>query len=268
MEPGRRVLIEERLEGEEFSLQTIADGKGFVHCPIAQDHKRAFDGDIGPNTGGMGSYSCQDFSLPFLNERYVCEARRINEAVLNALAEECARPYRGVLYGGFIATAGGTKLIEYNARFADPEALNILPILASDFVELAYSCATGTLSPESVRFESKATVCKYVVPNGYPNDPERGQPIHIPSEVFDNPDVRVYFAGVKQVGSEMHLTGSRAVALVGIGDTLDQAEQLAEAAAAAVVGPVRHRRDIGTRELVEARCRHMDSLCRRIAVPN
>ncbi|MBL7006036.1 MAG: phosphoribosylamine--glycine ligase, partial [Spirochaetia bacterium] len=121
-----QLVIEEKLVGEEFSLMTITDGKTCIHMPAVQDHKRAFNDDLGPNTGGMGSYSDSDHSLPFLSREDISEARRMNEAVIAALGKEHGKPYRGILYGGFMAVSRGVKIIEYNARFGDPESLNLL----------------------------------------------------------------------------------------------------------------------------------------------
>lgn len=255
-----RVVIEERLEGEEFSLQTITDGAAVVHCPIVQDHKRADEGDVGLNTGGMGSYSCSDFSLPFLDSNDVLEAKRINEQVIDALQRETGRAYRGVLYGGFMATSDGIRLIEYNARFGDPEAMNVLSILETDFVDLCESVVKGRLRPSDVQFKSKATVCKYVVPNAYPMKKGEGDPIVVPDESDLPTDLRCYWAAVKQTESQVLLTESRAIAFVGIGDNLSEAEQRAEEGARSVEGPVRHRSDIGTKPAIEARVHHMEML--------
>jgi phosphoribosylamine--glycine ligase len=255
------VVVEEKLEGEEFSLQTITDGETSIHCPIVQDHKRAYEGDIGPNTGGMGSYSCANLSLPFLEKADVDEAKAINTSVIQAIRAKTGKPYRGVLYGGFIATAKGTRLIEYNARFADPESMNIIPLLNTDFVELCYAVAKGCLKDIKVAFETKATVCKYVVPQGYPIKPEKDEIITIPKSTLEKDDVRTYYAGVS-LGDDrkLHLTGSRAIAFVGIAETLDKAESLAENAANSVKGPVRHRTDIGTKKLLDMRIAHMAML--------
>ena len=110
---GHPFVIEEKIEGEEFSLMSFCDGETLRHMPAVQDHKRAFDGDVGPNTGGMGTYSDADHSLPFLSTADIAAARSVNELVAKALAEECGAPYQGILYGGFMATADGVKLIEY-----------------------------------------------------------------------------------------------------------------------------------------------------------
>jgi phosphoribosylamine--glycine ligase len=255
------VVIEERLDGEEFSLQTITDGESVVHCPAVQDHKRAYDGDNGPNTGGMGSYSCPDGSLPFLDEQDLAGARRINEATIEALLRETGGRYRGVLYGGFMAVADGVRLIEYNARFGDPEAMNILPLFTGDLVEVLRAAASGRLGEVDAGFASKATVCKYVVPRRYPEGGgAEDEPITVDQSIL-GPGLRCYWAASEvRDDSRIHLTGSRGLAFVGIGDTLTEAEALAERGASSVGGPVRHRGDIGTAGLLHRRTEHMGRL--------
>lgn len=268
LETHPRVQIEERLEGEEFSLQTITDGETVIHCPLVQDHKRAFEGDEGPNTGGMGSYSCADFSLPFLTDGDVLQAHTISEKVIDALGRETGRPYRGVLYGGFIATESGIRLIEYNARFGDPEAMNVLPILDADFVEVCMSAAQGQLRNVPWSFEHKATVCKYVVPKRYPSkspktkvDPDVG--------LGGSRSTRWYWAACERDTDEIFMTSSRTGAFVGIGNSLQDAEQAAEGATEAlqVAWPVRHRSDIGTEALLRKRLQHMEALRGSVARP-
>ncbi|MEO7837508.1 MAG: phosphoribosylamine--glycine ligase, partial [Acidimicrobiales bacterium] len=257
---GGRVVIEERLQGEEFSLQSITDGSAVAHCPPVQDHKRAYEGDNGPNTGGMGSYSDADLSLPFLSGADLQAAQAINEAVVQALEMETGESYRGVLYGGFMATTDGVRLIEYNCRFGDPEAMNVLPLLRTDFVEICWAVAQGRLSELRVDFDAKATVCKYVVPEMYPTGSSHGEEIRVPAALLSDSRVRCYWAAVNAEGPQVMMTGSRALAVVGLGDSLDEAERHAERAASMVEGPLRHRRDIGTRSLVESRVAHMREL--------
>src|SRR5207237_327371 len=180
-EAGAEVVIEEFMEGEEASFFALCDGEHALPLATAQDHKRAFDGDKGPNTGGMGSYSCADFSLPFLTPEDVEAAKSGNQLIIDAIRAETGKPYRGVLYGNYMCTRSGLKLIEYNARFADPEALNILPLLETDFLDICLSVVENRLHTVSVQFEHKATVCKYVVPNGYPDKPVRDCRIELPS---------------------------------------------------------------------------------------
>jgi phosphoribosylamine--glycine ligase len=256
-----RVQIEEKLIGEEFSLMTITDGQTHIHCPAVQDHKRAFVNDKGPNTGGMGSYSCADHSLPFLEDDEITEAQSINEQVLDALERETGLRYCGVLYGGFIATRDAVRLIEYNCRFGDPEAMNVLPLLQGDFVELAQAAAAGKLADVSCSFASKASVCKYVVPQAYPKPSPPRQQIRVPSDLQrGSTESQWFWAACRQAGGHVEMSGSRAGAVVGIGDTLDEAERLAETAVQRIAGNVRHRSDIGSRELVARRIAGMREL--------
>ncbi|MDD5168790.1 MAG: phosphoribosylamine--glycine ligase, partial [Syntrophales bacterium] len=167
LEEHGSVTVEEKLEGEEFSLQCLCDGKTVIATPPVQDHKRRFLDDKGPNTGGMGSYSCEDHLLPFLTSRDVADGLAITRKVADAIYMETGEYYKGVMYGGFMITRTGVKLLEYNARFGDPEAMNILPLLATDFVDVCRAIIEGTLEKLPVIFDKKATVCKYVVPRGY-----------------------------------------------------------------------------------------------------
>ncbi len=253
-----KVIIEEKLVGEEFSYMFVTDGHTLAAMPVVQDHKRAFEGDKGPNTGGMGSYSDATHSLPFLSEQDIASATKMTEEVLVALKQKTGKLFRGVMYGGFMATAYGVKLIEYNARFGDPEALNVLPILKTDFVDVCQAILNGTLVDLPLEFEKKATVVKYAVPEGYPNTPKAGAEI----KLLGIPDgCRVYYAAVDQTADGRLLTGtSRALAFVGIADTITAAEQLAEAGVQAASGPLAHRRDIGTSALIEQRIRHLHNL--------
>lgn len=254
------VIIEEKLDGEEFSLQSFCDGQHVVDMAVVQDHKRLDNGDIGPNTGGMGSYSCENHSLPFLSERHIQEASRINAAVALALLNEFGKEYKGILYGGFIITKCGLKLLEYNVRFGDPEVMNVLPLLRTDFIDVCESIINGTLDKIPVIFERKATVCKYVVPNGYPTNPVREERIDMTYVPEPSDNLKVYYAAVDKRPDGFYLTGSRAVAFVGISNNLFEAEQIAENAIRRVGGPVYHRTDIGTYSLIQQRIAHLKKI--------
>lgn len=254
------VLVEEKLEGEEFSLQSFCDGQHVVDMPVVQDHKRAFDGDDGPNTGGMGSYSCEDHSLPFLSREYLEEASNINLAVARALLNEFGEGYKGILYGSFMITKVGLRVIEYNARFGDPEVMNVLPLLRTDFVDICEAIINGTLDRIPILFEKKATVCKYIVPEGYPSRPVKGERINLDYLPKPSDELRIYYAAVDKKSDGLYLTGSRAVAFVGIGNNLLEAERIAEDAVRRVQGPVYHRKDIGTYDLVHRRINHMKKI--------
>jgi phosphoribosylamine-glycine ligase len=208
----------------------------------------------------MGSYSCADLSLPFLESSDVAEAQAINEQVIEALERETGERYCGVLYGGFMATRDGVRLIEYNCRFGDPEAMNVLPLLQADFVELCAAAAAGRLADVTCSFAAKATVCKYIVPAGYPEAATPGGVIRVPAELREGTGARWYWAACRADGDEVLLSSSRAGAVVGIGDTLSQAEQAAEDAIAQIGGPIRHRADIGKPDLISRRIRHMQTI--------
>lgn len=254
---GGTFLIEEKFEGEEFSLMSFCDGKTIQHMIPVQDHKRAYENDTGPNTGGMGSYTGPGRRLPFLSESDILEASQINRATFEALNEESGEPYRGILYGGFMATADGVKLIEYNARFGDPEAMNLLLLLQTDLVEIFLGIINGTLANTRVVFDDHASVCKYAVPEGYPDNPVKGQPIDV-SDV-SNPE-NLFFASVDVLGDKIVEVGSRTVAYVGIADTIEAAEAIAEREISRVRGPLFHRKDIGSPELVQRRIDQMKKL--------
>ncbi|HYA15643.1 MAG TPA: phosphoribosylamine--glycine ligase [Syntrophales bacterium] len=256
------VIIDERLEGEEFSLQCLSDGKTVVATPPVQDHKRRFVGDKGPNTGGMGSYSCEDHALPFMTQKDVAEGLAITQKVAEAIYKETGEYYKGIMYGGFIITKAGIKLLEYNARFGDPEAMNTLPLLKTDFVDVCGAIIDGTLDRMNIEFEKKATVCKYAVPKGYglPKDHPDAQSTSAKIEVGNVGKARLYYASVNKREDGLYMSTSRAIGVVGIADNLDKAEQIAEKAISAIKGPVDHRPDIGTEPLVEKRIRHMQQI--------
>ena len=254
---GGSFVVEEKLIGEEFSLMSFCDGEHLAHMPPVQDHKRAYEGDEGPNTGGMGSYSDADHSLPFLTDDDISHAQQINETTAQALKKEFSEGYKGVLYGGFIATGDGVKLIEYNARLGDPEAMNVLPLLESDFVEVCHGIVNGNLDERNVSFSRRATVCKYAVPEGYPDSPVKGEPIDV-SSVTDTS--QLYYASVDMKDGTLIEAGSRTVAYVGIAGSLVKAEAKAGAEISKVRGPLFHRTDIGTTELIQKRVEHMQTL--------
>ncbi|MFI4955425.1 MAG: phosphoribosylamine--glycine ligase [Gammaproteobacteria bacterium] len=254
---NQSVLIEEKLIGQEFSFMCFADGIHLAPMPLVQDNKRAFEGDKGPNTGGMGSFSAADHSLPFLTDADVLSAFEINQQILDALTAEIKDLYVGILYGGFIATSRGVYVIEFNARFGDPESLNVLSILESDLVDICQSMVDGALHSDRVQFAAKATVCKYAVPEGYPDEPLRNSIIDV-SSVEDNE--YLYLAAVNQQDGILYATGSRTAAFVGVADTIEEAEQISELELSRIKGPLFHRKDIGTADLINQRIEAMRKL--------
>jgi len=257
MDSGGEFVIEEKFVGQEFSLMSFCDGDNLKHMPAVQDHKRAYEGDTGPNTGGMGTYSDVNHSLPFLRDSDIVEAHEINLATAKALKDKFGEGYKGVLYGGFMATANGVNLIEYNARLGDPEAMNVLSLLETDFIELCHAIADGTLDQTDVQFANRATVCKYVVPEGYPHSPIKGEPIDVSD--ISNPN-GLFYASVDIQDGQLVEAGSRTVAVVGMADSISEAEAMAEKEVSAVKGPLFHRTDIGTGAVVQKRIDHMNEL--------
>ena len=254
---GGHFLIERKLIGEEFSLMSFCDGENLSHMPAVQDHKRAYEGDTGPNTGGMGTYSDSDHKLPFLEDSHIKSAQKINEQTARALKQKFGEDYKGILYGGFIATNAGVQLIEYNARFGDPEAMNVLSILETDFIDICKSIISGNLSNLDINFKNLATVCKYAVPDGYPDNPIKNKPINIDDITDLN---HIYFASVDFQNEGLIETGSRTIASLSINDSIYDAEKNAEQYISSVRGPLFHRSDIGTKKVVDKKIIRMKEL--------
>ncbi|MBQ8179709.1 MAG: phosphoribosylamine--glycine ligase [Candidatus Methanomethylophilaceae archaeon] len=256
---GAGVILEERAVGEEFTQMVFVDGRNIVPMPLVQDHKRAYEGDVGPNTGGMGSYTDSDHLLPFITQGEREQAIAILQSIVDAMAEEGC-PYRGTMYGQFMLTVNGPKIIEINARFGDPEAMNVLPILETGFTDICWMMATGTLSGE-VRFSDKATVCKYVVPRGYGVKSESGHEIAVDEESIAKCGATVFYANVDQRDGVLVTGTSRSVGVIGMAPTLEEAERNCEAALEYVkCDAIAVRHDIGTRALVQRRVDHMREL--------
>ncbi len=254
------MLIEEKAIGEEFTLQAFSDGNSILPLHAVQDHKRLFSGDEGPNTGGMGSYSCANGLLPFLPRSSYEEAAAILQEIIEALNKENCE-YIGPIYGQFMITAEGPKIIEINARLGDPEAMNVLPLLETDFIELCTAMLDGSLSNKKLRLNRKSTVCKYVVPEGYGINSMVGEKVLVDEKSIKNTGSKLFYASVNKKDNFVYTTSSRSLAVVGIADALADAEKICEDALSHVQGEhifIRH--DIGTEELIEKRMKHMKKL--------
>ena len=253
------VIIEEKLIGEEFTQMIFVDGKHVALMPMVQDHKRAYEGDVGPNTGGMGSYSDANHLLPFITEEIRNKTHEILKSIVEAMsAEGC--PYRGPMYGQFMLTKTGPKVIEINARFGDPEAMNVLPLLENDFLSLIKEMTAGKLK-EDVKFKNLATVCKYIVPRGYGTVSEPGHEICINEDGIRESGAEIFYANVDIIDDKLFTGTSRSIGIVGIGETLDEAERRCESALRFVEGDaicVRH--DIGRKELIQKKVDRIKNL--------
>jgi len=252
-------IIEEKIEGEEFTLQTFVDGKNVVGTPLVQDHKRAYEDDTGPNTGGMGSYSMANHLMPFITQNDVDEALEDMKKVVAAVKAETGVEYKGFLYGGYMKTVKGIKLIEFNSRLGDPEAMNILPILKTDFIDVCMGIINGNLK-SNIKFENKATVCKYLAPEGYPGSPKKDELVKIDKNKLDQIGARYYYASVYRKVNEIYTTSSRAIGVVGIANDLESAEKIAEQGIGCISGKLFYRKDVGTLKLLQKRIDHMNSL--------
>ncbi|MCS7066725.1 MAG: phosphoribosylamine--glycine ligase, partial [Fimbriimonadales bacterium] len=236
---GRRVVIEDRLYGRELSLLCFTDGQAIRPMPPVRDYKRAFDGDRGPNTGGMGCFTPIPDVTPALIEQAL---RQIVEPTVQALAER-GIPYRGVLYAGLmIATPPHPSeergeqpfVLEFNCRFGDPEAQVLLPLLKTDLVALVQATVESRLHALPVEFEPRAAVCVVLASGGYPGDYRTGIPIEGLEQASQMPDVLIFHAGTRLLNGQTLTSGGRVLNVVGLGDTLERARQNAYRALASI----------------------------------
>ncbi len=247
-EAGRRVVVEEFLEGEEVSALAFVDGECVVPMVLAQDHKRLLDGDRGPNTGGMGAVA----PLPHLPADLVDRiAREILQPTATALCED-GYPFRGVLYAGLMLTREGPKVLEFNARFGDPEAQVLLPLLDVDLFEVLWAACSGRLGDVTLRWKPGAAVCVVAAAEGYPDNPVKGKPIrgldHPPE-----PDQLVFCAGVAEQDGQLVTAGGRVLNAVGLGRDVGAAQQAAYRVFQRVgFEGMHYRTDIGRRVLQAA----------------
>lgn len=218
-EAGRKIVIEDFLQGEEASFIVLTDGEFFVEFPVSQDHKRAFDGDLGPNTGGMGAYA----PAPLVNESIKEKIReRIIKPTLKGLKKE-SRPYKGFLYAGLMITENGDPyLIEYNCRLGDPEAQVILPLLCSDFVSLCLAAIENKLADVSIDFANQACVGVVLASQGYPGAYEKGFVIQ-GLETIEDPNVMIFHAGTKDKDGQFVTSGGRVLVVSAMAATLPEA---------------------------------------------
>ena len=223
-EAGSVVVIEEMLEGPECSmLAFLSEGKALA-MPCAQDHKRAFDGDLGPNTGGMGVYS----PVPCVTPELEAAMQEIMQNAAAATAKEFDDAYTGVLYGGFMLTAEGPKLLEFNARFGDPETQVIMPRLESDALEAFYMVATGKLDALDLHWTDQVAVCVVLASDGYPGSYEKGKVILGIEEAEELDGVTVFHAGTAfNQDDELVTNGGRVLNVVALADTFEDARELA-----------------------------------------
>jgi len=244
---GQEIVVEEFMPGEELSVLALSDGETAVPLLPAQDHKRIGEGDTGPNTGGMGAYAPVSLTTPELLRRVQSEILQPTLAAMKARN----RPFRGVLYAGLMLTPDGPKVVEFNARFGDPETQVVLPLMRSSLLEPLLAIARG----ESIRghefaWHDAAAVTTVLAARGYPEAPEKGKPITIPEDLRRAEDVLVFHAGTRIDDGRLVTSGGRVLAVTAVAPAFETAAARSRAAAEAIdFDGKQYRRDIGWREL-------------------
>jgi phosphoribosylamine--glycine ligase len=245
-EAGRRIVIQEFLEGVEISLHALCDGQTAKLFPTSQDHKRALDGDQGLNTGGMGTYS----PTPFLPDAQLAVAGR---AIFDPWLRGCAAEgidFRGILYPGIMLTKDGPKVLEFNARFGDPETQVYLTRLENDLVELLDASVSGTLAGIEMKWRPLASVCVVMASGGYPGNYLKGKTIDGLDEAAELPDIKVFHAGTAKSGDQIVTNGGRVLGVTAWAKDLKSAQAAAYAAVERIHFDGAHfRRDIATKAL-------------------
>lgn len=239
---GARIIIEAFLDGEEASILAFADGKTVIPMASSQDHKAAYDGDKGPNTGGMGAYSPAPLVTPALMEEI---QSTILQPCIDGMAAD-GSPYVGVLYAGLMITKGGPRVVEFNCRFGDPETQVVLPRLISDLVDVAEACCRGTLDQIALEYTERPCATVVMASEGYPGDYPKGRTITGIQNAEALDDVTVFHAGTRDVGGTLVTNGGRVLAVTALGVDLRQALERAYAGVDRIqFEGAEYRRDIG-----------------------
>jgi phosphoribosylamine---glycine ligase len=249
-EAGRKVVVEEFLAGEEASFFALCDGEHAIALASAQDHKRAFDGDAGPNTGGMGAYSPAPVMTPEVSRR------AMDEIVLPTLRamKSMGSPYKGVLYAGLMITQGGPKLIEYNVRFGDPECQVLMLRLMSDLVPALLACCDGMLKNFDLRWYAEAALTVVMAAKGYPGRYNKGSVIEGLDAAAAVEGVEIFHAGTNRQDGRIVANGGRVLDVSAVGKTVSEAQSRAYRAVDCIRWPDGfYRRDIGSRAVVRER---------------
>ena len=243
---GNRVVIEECLVGEEASYIAFTDGKVILPMASSQDHKAIFDGDQGPNTGGMGAYSPAPVVTERVHERIM---EKVLRPIIQGMGEE-GRPYKGVLYAGLMIHDDHPKVLEFNARFGDPETQPVLMRMKGDILPILEACIKGDLSKYKIEWDNRAAVCVVMASKGYPGDYEKGKPIRGLKEVSRMEDVFVFHAGTDLKDGQVMTNGGRVLGVTGLGEDIPRAiEKTYQAVKKISWDGVQYRTDIGQKAL-------------------
>jgi phosphoribosylamine--glycine ligase len=246
-----KLLVEEKLVGEEFTIQCFVNGNRIIPTPAVQDFKKLLPDDKGPNTASLGSYFDGGYLLPFMTQKDYDDAVDIIGKTLDAFHSETGKACRGFLYGQFMITKDGIKLIEYNFRPGDPEWINTLTVLKNNILEVIYSVLNG--EEVSLQFEDKATVCKYIVPRSYPKKLYEVLEISFEEWRIKAEGVNVYYScGIDDRG-RLNVGSERGIAFIAKDDTVFDAGEKVEQAISLIEGDFYHRSDIGTKKQIESK---------------
>jgi phosphoribosylamine--glycine ligase len=252
-EAGAEVVIEQFLEGEEATFMVLCDGESAIPLASAQDHKRVFDSDEGPNTGGMGAYSPAPVMTPEMARRAMDEIVLPTVAAMKAIGA----PYKGVLYAELMITAEGPKLIEYNVRFGDPECQVLMLRLKSDLVPALFACCDGVLKSFDLRWHDEAALCVVMAARGYPGNYAKGSVIDGLAAAAEIEGVEIFHAGTRADGGKIVANGGRVLNVCALGKTVGEAQARAYAAVDRIRWPDGFcRRDIGFRAVERERAQH------------
>jgi len=256
--PDGPVIVEEKIRGVEFTLQCLVNGETVLPTPVVQDYKKLLPGEKGPNTASMGSFSDTGGLLPFLDRSTVEQALDIIRRTVRAFQDETQTPCQGFLYGQFMLTRSGLTVVEYNFRPGDPEWMNTLIVMDDDLVDVIVQLMQG--SPRDIRFSDRATVCKYIVPEAYPEKLDEILDVSLDEGAIRGTGAEFYYScgiddqGRYPVGSE------RGVAFIAAARSVAEANRQVEEAIGLVEGQFRHRPDIGTAELIAQKSREVEAL--------
>jgi len=256
-----KVVIEEKFVWEEFSLLCFADWNSIASMPTIQDHKRAFEWDTWPNTGWMWTYSEKWWILPFIEKKDIEEAEKITIKIMQSLKKECWEKYKWIMYWGFILTKNWVKVIEYNARFWDPEVMNLLTLLKTDLTKICEACIDWKLKNIEVSFEDYATVCKYIAVNWYPENPKKWEKLVINFDINKKDESEIYFWSiVRNEDWSYTMWSSRNVAIIAKAWDIETAWKLVDEKISKMEWDFFYRKDIWTKELIQKKINRMKEI--------
>jgi len=256
-----KVLLEEKLEGEEFTLQCLVNGATIIPTPAVQDFKKLLIGDKGPNTASMGSYSNKGWLLPFMHQKDYYEALEIMQRTILAFEGETGHHCQGFLYGQFMLTSRGIKLVEYNFRPGDPEWINTLAVLKDNLLDVIDDLFCGR--KRELSFENKASVCKYIVPKNYPQKLNEFLEISFDEFITKEKGVDAYYSCGWSKAGQLNVGSERGVAFAASADSIPEASEKIEKALLLVKGDFRYRKDIGTKDLIQSKIDYVGSMLQR-----